>query len=401
MEFLESSAYVVWPALVAVAWIVGEIGHRLTGLPRISLYGLAGFGFGQSPMAAFAAQSGFNAAALANIAFGLILFEFGYRINLRWLRLNPWLTVTGAAEALATFTAVAFLAHHQGATPLTSLLLGALAASTSPATVMRVINEERSAGQVTERILHLAAINCTIAVFAFKAVVGFWAFDSSGSLWVAISSSVLVLAASAALGALFGVCMPALLRQTNGQAESATLVFAIAVVLLATTASAFKLSPSLATLTFGVLARARRVHLAPTQRNFGALGDLLAVVLFTYIAATLDSARVVEGLQVGAMLVVTRLVVKVTLVCALARVSGTSWRKGLLTGLALTPMSAFVILLLEQTRHMGVDLLDQVAPLAAATLMLELLGPVMTQFALRLAGESRHNQERSRAAGTL
>ena len=266
---------------------------------------------------------------------------------------------------------------------------------------MRVINEERSAGQVTERILHLAAINCTIAVFAFKAVVGFWAFDSSGSLWVAISSSVLVLAASAALGALFGVCMPALLRQTNGQAESATLVFAIAVVLLATTASAFKLSPILATLTFGVLARARRVHLAPTQRNFGALGDLLAVVLFTYIAATLDSARVVEGLQVGAMLVVTRLVVKVTLVCALARVSGTSWRKGLLTGLALTPMSAFVILLLEQTRHMGVDLLDQVAPLAAATLMLELLGPVMTQFALRLAGESRHNQERSRAAGTL
>jgi hypothetical protein len=52
------------------------------------------------------------------------------------------------------------------------------------------------------------------------------------------------------------------------------------------------------------------------------------------------------------------------------------------------PISVFVILLLEQTRHLGIDLVDQLAPLAAATLTLEILGPIVTQRALRAAGET-------------
>ena len=35
---------------------------------------------------------------LADVAFGLILFELGYRINLRWLRTNPWIGVSGLVE---------------------------------------------------------------------------------------------------------------------------------------------------------------------------------------------------------------------------------------------------------------------------------------------------------------
>ena len=63
-----------------------------------------------------------------------------------------------------------------------------------------------------------------------------------------------------------------------------------------------------------------------------------------------------------------------------------------MTGLALMPISVFVILLLEQTRYLGVDLLDQLAPLAAVTLVLELLGPIATQWALRRAGETQETR---------
>ena len=55
-------------------------------------------------------------------------------------------------------------------------------------------------------------------------------------------------------------------------------------------------------------------------------------------------------------------------------------------------MSAFVILLLEQTRHLGFDLVDQLAPLAAATLLLELIGPIVTQRALMLRGRERRTR---------
>ena len=43
-------ADLAWPLAVALAWAVGEAGHRWTGLPRISLYGLVGFLLGRTQL---------------------------------------------------------------------------------------------------------------------------------------------------------------------------------------------------------------------------------------------------------------------------------------------------------------------------------------------------------------
>jgi Kef-type K+ transport system membrane component KefB len=382
-----------WPVVLALAWLVGESGHRWTGLPRISLYGTVGFALGHTQLGLLPPPGDGSMMLLANVAFGLILFEFGYRINLRWLRTNPWIGITGVLEAAATFAAVYAVAVSFGMPLLAALLLASLAMSTSPAAIMRVVNEQRSSGQVTERALHLTAVNCVLAVFVFKAVVGFWTFQTSGSVWQAVSNSLIVLAVSVGLGAAFGVGVPALLRGFGRLTQDATVAFAIAVVLLVAVAHTFKVSPVLAALTFGFVARHRRLTLNQAQRNFGALGDLLAVVLFVFVAATIEWPRVWTGFGLALALIAVRLAAKTIVVGALARVSGVSWRKGVLTGLALTPISVFVILLLEQTRHLGIDLVDQLAPLAAATLLLELIGPIVTQRALMLAGESAEREE--------
>lgn len=382
-----------WPVAIAFAWVVGEIAHRWTKLPRISVYGAVGFALGDTQFGVLPGGGATSMMLIANVAFGLILFEFGYRINLRWLHRNPWIGVTGVVEALATFAAIYLLALGFGMPLLTSLLMASLAMSTSPAAVMRVVNEQRSSGQVTERLLHLTALNCVLSVFAFKAIVGFWTFQTSGSLWQAVSSSLVLLLASVALGSAFGVVVPAVLRHTGRLTRDATVAFAIGVVLLVASAHALRLSPVLAALTFGFVARHRRVVLNQTQRNFGALGDLLAIALFVFVSATLAWQRVWIGIGFAVLLIVIRSIVKVALVGAFAHVSGVTWRKGMLTGLAMTPISVFVILLLEQARYLGIDLVDQVAPLAAATLLLELLGPIATQRALMLAGESSEPED--------
>lgn len=391
MEFLSSAEDLAWPLAVALAWMAGEFGHRISGLPRISLYGLTGFLLGQTGL--LQQSDGGTAMLLANVAFGLILFEFGYRINLKWLRVNPWITVTGLAEAAGTFAAVFALAQWFGMSIVSALLLGSLAMSTSPAAILRIVNELHSSGQVTERVLHLSALNCVLAVFAFKVIVGLWTFQSSGSLVQAVWNSFVVLLASAGLGALFGVALPGLLRRLGRLPQDATVAFAIAVILLVALTHAFKFSPVLAALTFGIVARHRRIVLSQAQRNFGALGDLLTVLLFVFIATTLDWQQVWAGLRLGFALVCVRQVVKMLSVLLFARVSGVSWRKGALTGLALMPMSVFVILLLEQTRYLGIELPDRLAPLAAATLLLELIGPILTQRALLAAGESPDTTE--------
>jgi NhaP-type Na+/H+ or K+/H+ antiporter len=392
LELFPAAAELAWPIVVALAWLAGELGHRIS-IPRISTYGLVGFAFGPAQLGWLRTEPGGSGILLASIAFGLILFEFGYRINVRWVRTNPWLGLTGLLESTATFVAVYVVVRLMGVSQLTGLLLASLSMATSPASLMRVVNEQRGSGQVTERILHLAAINCVLAVFTFNVIVGFWTFDSSGNLWQAVSKSVLVLLVSAGLGAGFGTGVPGLLRRTGRVSQDATVAFALAVIVLVGITHALKFSPLVATLTFGLVARHRRMTLDQTQRNFGALGDLLSVVLFVYVANTIDGSRVLAGAAIGAALLVVRMAVKVFCVAALAHNSGTSVRKGVLTGLGQMPLSVFVILLLEHTRYIGIDLVDHLAPLAAATLVLELLGPLATQQALRLAGETNEPDE--------
>lgn len=387
------SSELAWPLAVLLAWLAGEFVHRWSGMPRISVYGLVGFLAAQAFPELFTTDGASAVTILANVAFGLILFEFGYRINLHWLRVNPWIAVSGIVESSATFGVVYLIAHWQGMPPLTALLLASLAMSVSPAGVLRVINEERSSGQVTERVLHLVAINCVLAVFVFKVVVGFWVFQTSGSLTQAVSHSLIELVASALLGAILGMLVPAVLRNLGTLARDGTVAFALVVVLLVAITHAADLSPVLATLTFGLISRHRRVSFTRTQRNFGAIGEVLTVLLFVFAVSTLDWDRVVSGAALGLALLLARFVVKVGAVAAFAHVGGVSWRKGALTGVAMSPMSVFVILLLEQTKSMGIVLVDELAALAAMTLFMEVIGPMITQRALVMARETAKEED--------
>jgi Kef-type K+ transport system membrane component KefB len=149
-----------------------------------------------------------------------------------------------------------------------------------------------------------------------------------------------------------------------------------------------KLSPVLATLSFGLLVRYRRVVIGQNQRNFGALGELLTVLLFVFVVSTLEWEKVLAGSALAMALIIVRLLSKTLCVAAFSSVSGISWRKGVLTGLALSPVSVFVILVLEQARYMGISYADELAALAAMTLFMEVIGPIITQRALMLAKET-------------
>jgi Kef-type K+ transport system membrane component KefB len=384
-----------WPFALTIAWLAGELLYRLLGLPRIAVYALAGFLFGNLAAGYLPPSEAQAFMLLANLGFGLMLFELGYRINLRWLRTNPWILLTALTESVLTFGAVYAVATSCDGAPLAAGLVAALAMSTSPAGLIRVLNEQASSGQVTERALHLSALNCVLAVFAFKSIVGIGVFQTSGDMVHAAWSSLVVLAASSILGAMFGIAVPQWLRAMDNAARDATLAFAIAVFLLVMIAHVLKFSPVLAALTFGIVARHRRIALSPAQRNFGVLGDLLSVLLFFFVATTLAWEHVASGFALALLLVLVRATVKTSVCTAFARISGITRRKGALTGLALTPMAVFAILLLEDTRRLGgVDLLHGLAPLAAIALLLEVAGPLVTQRAVLLAHEARSSQEK-------
>ncbi len=387
-----------WPITIAIAWLAGEFGQRFTGLPRISFYGLVGFALAGPQIGILPLPDSGPVALLADIAFGLILFELGHRINLRWLRTNPWLGAAGLTEALLTFAVVYLIAIAFGSSQLVALMMAALSMGTSPATVVRVINEQRSSGQVTERVLHLTALNCVLAVFAFNVIIGFWIFRTFDAVGEALWQSLVMLAGSVLLGALFGVLVPALLRAIHNPRQDATVAYAIAILLLVAICDAGALSPYIAALAFGLSARHRRVAFSAAQRNFGALGELLTVLLFVFAASTLDWRQIAAGSALAVAVVLARLATKTMGVTAFAHLSGVSWRKGALTGVGLAPLSVFVILLIEHARNAGVHVVDELRAMAAVTMLLEVFGPVIIQRALVWAHESTTDREPTHAA---
>jgi Kef-type K+ transport system membrane component KefB len=391
-DLLSILTSLAWPLAVAVAWLAGEFGQRWTGLPRVSFYALVGFVLGSSQIGVLPRPEGGAVLLLADIGFALMLFELGYRINLRWLRTNPWIGITGLVESGATFIAVYYVATAFGSAQLTALMLASLSMATSPATLVRVINEQRSSGQVTERVMHLSALNCVLSVFAFNIVVGFWLFRSSEDLADATLNSLVVLALSALAGAAAGVVVPGLLRALGNLAQDATVAFALSVMLLVSVTYTFQLAPVVAALAFGLTARHRRVAFGQAQRSFGALGELLAVLLFVFAASTLDWRNVVSGSALALAIIAVRLLTKVAGVAVFSHLSGISWRKGALTGLGLAPLSIFVVLLLEHARQAGMLMAEPVRALAAVLLLLELFSPILLQRALVWARETPEQQ---------
>lgn len=376
-----------WPLTVLIAWLAGEFGYQLARLPRISAYALVGFVMAPAQTGFLPQTQSASVMLLANMAFCLILFECGYRINLRWLRSNPWLAVTSLSEAALSFAAVYALLLWYQQPMTTALLLAALSMATSPATVLRVIAERRSSGQASERLLYLATLNTVLAVFVFKIILGWAVLRTSGNILAAVYSSLVVLLLSVLLGMFAGVLTPALLRFSRRSSQDSTLAFALAVICLVALTFGLKLSPVLATLTFGLWARHSRLVLNASQRGFGVLGDLFSVLLFVFISSRLEWQQVLSGLGMGLAFVGVRLLAKTLGISLFAHVSGISWRKGVFIGLATVPTPALVILVLEQTRYLGSKLVDQLVPLAAATLMLEILGPLLVQRALIWARE--------------
>ena len=73
--------------------------------------------------------------------------------------------------------------------------------------------------------------------------------------------------------------MPLLLLLLRGvKQQGHTVAFAIAVLFLVTLTRALALSPALAALVFGLMARHRRISISRVEQSFGTLGHLLSAL---------------------------------------------------------------------------------------------------------------------------
>jgi Kef-type K+ transport system membrane component KefB len=377
-------------ALLAAGVACGEAVRRFLRLPRITGYAAAGLALGPGGLGLIDRPVLEELGVVADVAIGLVLFELGQRLDLAWLRRTPALALMGVAESIGAAALVFFTLHYYfDLAPLAAGVAAAIAVSTSPAVLMRVAAELRAEGQVTERALIVTAINGVLAFLALTVLIPWLHFEYRGGWVTMIAHPLYLLGGSAVLAVLAGWLTLRLAGLIGKSAERQFIAVIAMVVLTVGVALALKLSVLLALLGMGALVRNadREHHLVVVDS--GNAGQLFYVCLFVITGASLDLALLATAGAAGLAFVLVRFAGKAVGVLAAAPLVGLEWRKGVLLATALAPMSGLAVVLVHQTAALYPEIRASVAPVVlAGVVILELAGPIATQFALRRAGET-------------
>ena len=160
-----------------------------------------------------------------------------------------------------------------------------------------------------------------------------------------------------------------------------------------------KLSVILALLAFGMFSRNDRNRHELVSVDLGRASRLFYIVLFVITGASLPLSSLQSAGWAALAFVVARAAGKFLGVLAVAPIGGLNWRQAVGLGAALMPMSALALLLLHDVSRLypafGADL---AAVVLAGVIVMELAGPIATQWGLTFAGETVPHADSGSAA---
>jgi Kef-type K+ transport system membrane component KefB len=376
-------------AVLLCGLAAGHVFTRYLRLPRITGFVAAGLVLGPNVLNLLDQSMLSGLSIFVDISLGLILFELGRRLDLRWLTHDRWLLASSLAESLLSFLFVYLTLRYFGIAPVFAATAAAIAMATSPAVLIMVVHEQRAKGPLTERLLTLTALNNVFAFLLITLLFGFVHLEYQADWSRAILHPLYLISGSLGLGYL-AFLVARLLARLLGKHEDIQFIMLIGLIVATVgCAISFRLSVLLALLAFGVLVRNldRRHDLMAVE--FGPGGQFFLVVLFVITGAGLQLSELGVAGAVGLALVLSRLAGKLLGLAVFAPLSGLPQRKAALIGVGMVPMSAIAVVMVQGASALYPEFGAKLSSIVlSAVVILELVGPLATQWALRRAGEA-------------
>jgi Kef-type K+ transport system membrane component KefB len=381
-----------FPLLFGVLLVAGMAGGevaRSAKLPRIIGYVVVGF-----VLAPLAQMMGIDslleeARIFVDLAIGLVLFDLGRRMDLKWMKRDWTLAATGLAESLLTFGAVFATLLAFDFAPVQSGIAAAIALATSPAVVLLVVQDTKAEGQVTERALNLVALNSLLASILTTILLASAHLEARMDVESALLHPAYLFVGSLLLGGIVASCARMIARAVDKTKELHFTLIAGMVVAAVGMATVLKLSVILSLLAFGLFTRndARNydllnVNLAPASR-------LLYIVLFVITGASLPLPALFAGGLAGLAIAVARALGKWVGVLVFAPIGGLRTRQAAGLACALMPVSTVALVLHHDvTRHFPEFGANLTSAFLGMVIIMEIVGPIAVQWGLKLAGET-------------
>ncbi len=372
--------------LFFAALLVAEAAVRVLRVPRIAALVVAGALIGALRRSSEAAALMPLPRVLLEALAMVLLFEVGQRVPLGWLRRNPWLIAASFGESAVTFIAIYAVLALGFAIPLfDSAFVAVICMTASPIVVMSVSKDLGARGQVSERSLLYCTLSSVYAVLLVQLFLAGYRAAAHVDI-TSVVQPVYLLAGSFLLGALAAAVLRLYAMITRARGPLLTIGIICCCVLLYAYAPPLALSPILSALFFGLIVRGTdRTHSVLSHQT-SEIGAVLTFAYFILVGASLTwlDSWTLAGVAVAVAAV--RLLAKVGANAAFASPSALSAAKGALVGIAGAPLSSLALTLTASVAQQP-ELKHAAEISGAVVLLMAILGPVLTELALRRAGE--------------
>jgi Kef-type K+ transport system membrane component KefB len=362
---------------------------RHTPLPRVTLLLIFGFLIGPSALSLLPEFSQSWFPVIADMALLMVGFLLGEKLTFSFLRQNGRAVLLICLGVVVATVVVMVPGLCLIGVPIdVALLLAGIATATAPAATSDVVREARADGKFTRTLLGIVAIDDAIGLIFFSLMLAIaHTMKGHGGASEILLYSSLEIGGAVLVGIVLGIPMAYLTGRIRP--GEPTLAEALGMVFLCGGIAIWlDVSFLLASMVMGgVVANLARHH----QRPFHAIENIewpFMILFFVLAGASLNLGSLSRIGIIGAAYVIFRIV---------GRLAG-AWTGGTIShvdpllnrwmGAALMPHAGVALGMALVATQRFPDLADTILPIViGATVLFELIGPVLTRKALVRVGE--------------
>lgn len=394
--------------VLTTGFICGELVQRIK-LPKVTGYIIAGILLNPQMFAIFPRDILKHTDLITKISLSFITFSIGGTLFYPTIkRLGKSITYITLCEAEFTYLIVflGFLATLPYFTSIPhatwlatfipiSLLVGSIASPTDPTAALAVTHENNAKGDVSSTILSVGAfddalglMNYSIALALTEVLLLHERFD----MYTSVLKPIIVITGSLLLGIAFGAILNFITTLIRKETEGVFAVIIFGLLGLCFGIATFlQLDELLSTMTMGIIVvNFNKQH----ERIFGFLEryteELIFVIFFTLSGMFLDFSVLSTTAVIILLYAIFRTIGKFAGTFVGAAISNASSPVKKYTAFGLVPSGGIIVglaLMLKSEPAYSAIAGIIINTVIGATVIHELIGPILVKIALRRAGE--------------
>lgn len=369
--------------------LLADEGSRRIGLPSVTILLVLGFVVGPEALDVLPESTEDWFPIVSTIALTMVGFLLGAEFTVDHIRSNGRTDLAMASsQGLVTAAFVSIGLWAAGVDVTLALALGGIAVATDAAATVAVVQEQRAEGPFTRTLMAVVALDDVIALTLFGVVVTAASFLSGGSGASLMGEALWEIFGAIALGLVLG--LPAAVLTGRLSPGRPTQEEAYGVVLLCSgLALMLDVSFLLAAVVLGATIANRATHHDVAFHEIERIEWPALVVFFILAGASLELSSLTTIGWLGAGYLLLRSAGKV-LGCILGgRLANQPANERPWFGAAMLPQAGVAIGLSLLAAERFPDIAeDLIAVVIVATVVFELVGPIMTKAALNHIGET-------------